>query len=140
MALEDKNESVFADFVARIEDRISRLTTLDIKTVVGEYRYGYNEEVEPNLEGDFKIMTSRINLIGGDITTQISNELMDEKFSWLLEFHARKEEKGHEIIKGNIQALLALYKLYRETRELKYDDTRLDETLLEEGNNDGARG
>lgn len=132
MANQDQNESIFADFVARVEDRISQLTTLDIKTVVGEYRYGYNEEVEPNLEGDFKVMTSRINLIGGDITTQISNELMDEKFSWLLDFHARKEEKGHEIIKGNIQALMALYKLYRETRELKYDDTRLDETLLEE--------
>lgn len=133
---DNHNESVFADFIARIEDRISNLVTLDIKTVVGEYRYGYNEEVEPNLEGDFKVMTSRINLIGGDITTQISNELMDEKFAWLLDFHAKKEEKGHEIIRGNVQALMSLYKLYRETRELKYDDTRLDETLLEEGDID----
>jgi hypothetical protein len=132
MAAEDKHESLFADFIARIEDRISNLVTLDIKTVVGDFRYSYNEEVEPNVESAFKVMTSRINLIGGDITTQISTDLMDEKYSWLLDFHARKEEKGHEIIKGNIQALLALYKLYRETKDLKYNDARLDETLDEE--------
>lgn len=137
MPAEEKHESIFADFIARIEDRISKLVTLDIKTVVGDYRYGYNEEVEPNMESDFKVMTSRINLIGGDITTQISNDLMDEKYSWLLDFHARKEEKGHEIIKGNIQALLALYKLYRETKDLKYDETRLDETLLDENETRG---
>lgn len=129
---EEKTESVFADFIARIEDRISNLVTLDIKTVVGDFRYGQDEAVEPNVDAAFKVMTSRINLIGGDITTQISTDLMDEKYAWLLDFHARKEEKGHEIIKGNIQALLSLYKLYRETKDLKYNEARLDETMGEE--------
>lgn len=136
--LEDKEESVFADFIAKIEDRISRLTTLDIKTVVGDFKYGLNEEVEPRGDGEFKVMTSKINLIGGDIATNISNELMDDKFKWLLEFHARKEEKGHEIVQGNIQAILSLYKLYRETRDLNYDETRVDETLFED--DDDVRG
>ncbi|MGB0525726.1 MAG: hypothetical protein ACPGJS_22295 [Flammeovirgaceae bacterium] len=131
---EEKEESVFADFIAKIEDRISRLTTLDIKTVVGDFKYGMNEEVEPKADTEYKIMNSKINLIGGDITTSISNELMDDKFQWLLDFHARKEEKGHEIVQGNIQAILALYKLYRETRDLNYDETRVDETLFEDDN------
>jgi len=135
---EDKEESVFADFIAKIEDRISRLTTLDIKTVVGDFKYGMNEEVEPRADGEFKVMTSKINLIGGDISTNISNDLMDDKFKWLLEFHARKEEKGHEIVQGNIQAILSLYKLYKETRDLNYDETRVDETLLED--DDDIRG
>lgn len=136
--LEDNEESVFADFIAKIEDRISRLTTLDIKTVVGDFKYGLNEEVEPRSDGEFKVMTSKINLIAGDISTHVSNELMDDKFKWLLDFHARKEEKGHEIVKGNIQAVLALYKLYRETRDLNYDETRVDETLFED--DDEIRG
>lgn len=129
---EEKEESIFADFIAKIEDRISRLTTLDIKTVVGDYKYGMNEEVEPKPDTEYKVMTSKINLIGGDITTNISNELMDDKFKWLLDFHARKEEKGHEIVQGNIQAILSLYKLYKETRDLNYDETRVDETLFED--------
>ena len=132
--IEENEESVFADFIAKIEDRISKLTTLDIKTVVGDFKYGMNEEVEPKIDTEYKVMTSKINLIGGDITTNISTELMDDKFKWLLDFHARKEEKGHEIVQGNIQAILSLYKLYRETRDLNYDETRVDETLLEDDN------
>ena len=138
MTEDDKKESVFADFIAKIEDRISKLTTLDIKTVVGDFNYTMDEEVEPKPEQEYKVMSSKINLIAGDITTSISNELMEEKFKWLLDFHAKKEEKGHEIVKGNIEAILSLYKLYRETRDLNYDETRVDETpLFEEDNSVG---
>ena len=133
MAEEDKHESVFADFIAKIEDRISKLTTLDIKTVVGDFKYTVDERIEPRQEGEFKVMSSKINLIAGDISTNISNDLMEDKFKWLLDFHANKEEKGHQIVKGNIEAILSLYKLYRETRDLNYDETRVDETLFEEG-------
>ena len=138
MMEEDKNESVFADFIAKIEDRISKLTTLDIKTVVGEFRYTQNEEIEPRQDGEFKVMSSKINLIAGDISTSISNDLMEDKFKWLLDFHAEKEQKGHQIVKGNIEAILSLYKLYRETRDLNYDETRVDETVLFEENEDSV--
>ena len=65
-------------------------------------------------------MNSRINLIDGDITTHISKELVSDEYEWMRNFHAHKEEKGHEIIQGNIQAIASLIDLFRElSREEK---------------------
>jgi hypothetical protein len=127
----ERHKSTFAEFVAKIEDRITNLTTLDIKTVVGEFGYDSDKKVTHRNESDFKIMSSEIKLIEGDVTTKISTELMEDKYDWLRRFHAEKEEKGHEIVKGNIEAILSLFKLYRETKDLNYDETRVDETLFE---------
>jgi len=112
---ENQGGSRFADFARKIEEGISDLVTLDIKTIVGEFDVNAENEVFPRSGDDFKVITSRIDLIGGDITTRISNELVYDKYNWLRDFHARKEEKGHEIIAGNIEAIKSIMKLFQDT-------------------------
>ena len=127
----DNNSTAFSSFVKNIETRISKLTTLEIKTIIGDYELNENEVISHKKDGDFKIMQSRIDLIEGDITTNISEELVTDKFAWLREFHARKEEKGHEIIDGNIKAIVSLFDLYRKTRNFKFNEEDVDETETE---------
>ncbi|MCS7004424.1 MAG: hypothetical protein NZM38_03760 [Cytophagales bacterium] len=127
----DKDSTMFATFIRNIEQKISELTVLDIKTVVGDFNYTPDGKVEILKTGDFKLIQSRFNLIGGDVTTFISNELITDKYAWLRDFHARKEERGHEIVQGNIRAIIALYDLYRQTKGLKFNEENIDETLLE---------
>ena len=126
-----QESTLFATFINNIETRISKLTTLEIKTVVGDYNYEQDGEVTLNKDGDFKVMSSRIDLIGGDITTHISNDFVNDKYAWLRDFHARKEERGHAIVEGNIKAIIALYELYKQTKGLKFNDENIDETEFE---------
>ncbi len=121
----------FRQFVQNIETSISRLTNLEIKTIIGDYRYESEESVAAKKEGDFKVMHSKINLIDGDVTTHISNDLVSEKYAWIRDFHAQKELKGHEIINGNIKAIISLFELYHKTKNVNFRDEDIDETQFE---------
>jgi hypothetical protein len=118
--VEKTNVSKFQDFIKYVEERVVDLTNLEIKTIVGDFDVDVNEKVSLKRDHDYKLMNSRINLIDGDITTHISKELVSDEYQWMRNFHAHKEEKGHEIIQGNIQAIASLIDLFRElSREEK---------------------
>jgi len=118
--VEKTNVSKFQDFIKYVEERVVDLTNLEIKTIVGDFDVEVNEKVSLKRDHDYKLMNSRINLIDGDITTHISKELVSDEYEWMRNFHAHKEEKGHEIIQGNIQAIASLIDLFRElSREEK---------------------
>ncbi|PIY11471.1 MAG: hypothetical protein COZ18_03955 [Flexibacter sp. CG_4_10_14_3_um_filter_32_15] len=118
--VEKTNVSKFQDFIKYVEERVVDLTNLEIKTIVGDFDVDVNEKVSLKRDHDYKLMNSRINLIDGDITTHISKELVSDEYEWMRNFHAHKEEKGHEIIQGNIQAIASLIDLFRElSREEK---------------------
>lgn len=112
--VEKTNVSKFQDFIKYVEERVVDLTNLEIKTIVGDFDVDVNEKVSLRRDNDYKLMNSRINLIDGDITTHISKELVSDEYEWMRNFHAHKEEKGHEIIQGNIQAIASLIDLFRE--------------------------
>jgi hypothetical protein len=112
--VEKTNVSKFQDFIKYVEERVVDLTNLEIKTIVGDFDVDVNEKVSLKRDHDYKLMNSRINLIDGDITTHISKELVSDEYEWMRNFHAHKEEKGHEIIQGNIQAIASLIDLFRE--------------------------
>jgi hypothetical protein len=116
---EEENQSTFKNFIRNIEERISALTTLEIKTIIGDYKVNENEQIE-QLEGEEQmIMYSKIKLLEGDITAHISNELVQDRYAWVRDFHAQKEEHGHLIIESNIRAIGSLYELYRQSRQMK---------------------
>ncbi|MCS6834157.1 MAG: hypothetical protein NZ521_11330 [Flammeovirgaceae bacterium] len=121
----------FGAFVRNIETKISNLAKLEIKTIVGDYKIDAQDNISQKKDGDFKIMYSQIDLVAGDMTTYISNDLVQDRYAWLREFHARKEEKGHDIIQGNIRAIAALYELYKQTKGLDFKEERMDETERE---------
>ncbi len=105
--------SGFMDFVKNIEERITALTTLEIKTMIGDFEVSENGDVRPIDANDFKVLYSKFNLIGGDVTSQISSELIYDKYQWLREFHERKEDKGTEIVASNIEAIFSLIELFK---------------------------
>lgn len=107
------SENDFMDFIRNIEDRITALTTLDIKTMVGDVEVDQEGKLYINPDSDVKVLHSQFNLIGGDVTSQISSELIYDKYQWLREFHERKEDKGTEIISSNIEAIFSLIELFK---------------------------
>ncbi len=111
-AIRESNNG-FMDFIRNIEDRITALTTLEIKTIVGEMDVDSQGNVQMRSNDDVKVLYSRFNLIGGDVTSQISTELIYDKYQWLREFHERKEDKGTEIIASNIEAIFSLIELFK---------------------------
>ena len=126
--MEEKEEnSRFHDFVRNIETRISKLTTLEIKTIIGDYHVDQEEEIGIKKDGEFRVLQSKIDLIQGDITTNISNELVSDKYAWLRDFHARKEERGHEIIDSNVRAIVSLFELYRQTKGVNLNEENIDD-------------
>ncbi|AFM04239.1 hypothetical protein Fleli_1841 [Bernardetia litoralis DSM 6794] len=112
--IEKTSVNKLQDFIKYVEERVVDLTNLEIKTIVGDFDVDVNEKVSLRRDHDYKLMNSRINLIDGDITTHISRELVSDEYEWMRNFHAHKEEKGHEIIQGNIQAIASLIDLFRE--------------------------
>jgi len=128
-----QESSKFSRFVSNIETRISKLATLEIKTIIGDFEVSEDAQIKVNTNIPNHIISSKINLIDGDMTTYISEELVKEKYGWIRDFHAQKELKGHEIVNGNIKAIISLFDLYRQTKRVKIDETKIDETEFEEG-------
>jgi hypothetical protein len=131
MADIEKKRNSFSDFVNRIEEKISDLTTLNIRTIVGDFHYIDNETIEAKRDGEFRMIFTDMSLIDGDITTRISNDIMQDKYAWVRDFHARKEEKGHEIVQGNIRAIVQLFELFRSSKNVKVNEENIDETAAE---------
>ncbi|MCU0449892.1 MAG: hypothetical protein MUC97_08620 [Bernardetiaceae bacterium] len=111
---EQNSRSAFMDFIQSVQDSIKKMTTLEIKTIVGDFALGTNEEVT-TLGGDYKVMQSQFNLLLGDVTVKIDKELLESQFDWVRDFHAMKEKEGHAIVQSNINLLLMLISLYRQT-------------------------
>ena len=106
--------SEFLEFVKTVQQSIKKMTTMEIKTIVGDFALGADEEVT-TLGGDYKVMESQFNLLLGDVTVKIDQALLDPQYDWVRNFHAQKEQQGHSIIQNNINLLLTLINLYRQT-------------------------
>ncbi|MDW7691022.1 hypothetical protein R9C00_20285 [Flammeovirgaceae bacterium SG7u.111] len=118
--------NMFNKFVNNVENAISNLTTLEIKTIVGDYQVDPDENITANKDGDFQIIQTRINLMLGDMVTNMSNELVTDKYAWLRDFHARKEERGYEIVDNNVKAIMSIFELYRKTKSVNLNEENID--------------
>ena len=111
--------SKFTSFIDNIQEKISELTTLEIKTIVGDFNVDSESEVTPVEDAQFRLMHTKIDLIGGDITTHISRSIMNDEFAWVRDFHATKEEKAHELVQANIQAVISLFGLFNQAKGMQ---------------------
>ena len=86
--------------VKKLLETVEKLVTLEIVTVVGTYD-GKTDQLGPNS----KMMRTRLNLLQGDKITEVDPEFVNGQLSALRDFHAQAEKQGHDIIKGNIEAI-----------------------------------
>lgn len=101
------------DILQKIEDGISDVTQLKIQTVMGKLEIDNTNKIDFVPGQEINGMISKIDLIDGDITTQITEKFY-EKYPELVQFHQSREAKGHEIIEGNMAALSAIVNTLRE--------------------------
>jgi uncharacterized protein with HEPN domain len=99
--------STIQDIFDKITDTAKDLTVLEIKTLMGEMEILNNGKVQFKTNQDIQGISSRIDLIDGDITTHITEEFYN-KYPELVQWHQSREAKGNEIIEGNIQTLTSI--------------------------------
>jgi hypothetical protein len=99
-------------FLAKVADEATEMINLDIKTYVGEMTYVKDDDGK-NGVAEFKDgakvdgVHSRINLLQGDIRTEMSTDF-HANYQDLLKFHQSREKNGQEIIKNNIELVKSL--------------------------------
>ena len=119
-----------------IQNKLKDLVTLNIVTVVGDVAYkqdGSNSEPVVNDGNNARCISSSINLLDGDIKTLIHEALTTDEFKNILDFHLSREKEGHNIIKGNIEALMELVKLARTVGVLSTDQEPKDQGAKNDG-------
>jgi hypothetical protein len=104
---------------------LENLSELKIRTLVGEFEYHPDDddrkyELRFKKGGNIEGMVSRINLVLGDIDTEISPKFATE-YSQLREFHLAKENQGHEIVKKNMEVLAEVAKTIAELIKSRKD-------------------
>lgn len=92
------------EILQKVENGIKDITQLKIQTVMGKLEIDSNKNIDFAPGQEIQGMVSKIDLIDGDITTQITEKFY-EKYPELVQFHQSREAKGNEIIEGNIMAL-----------------------------------
>lgn len=92
------------EILQKVENGIQDLTQLKIQTVMGKLEIDENNNIDFVSGQEIQGIVSKIDLVDGDITTQITEKFY-EKYPELVQFHQSREAKGNEIIEGNIMAL-----------------------------------
>jgi hypothetical protein len=89
----------------KISDSLERLVQLEVKTIVGDY-----SEQEGRLipSASARVISSRINLLNGDITTAMHEDFLMSPLDDIRQYHAEREQQSQQLIHNNIQALKEL--------------------------------
>ena len=101
------------EILQKVENGIQDMTQLKIQTIMGNLEIDDNRNIDFVPGQEIQGMISKIDLIDGDITTQITEKFY-EKYPELVQFHQSREAKGNEIIEGNILALGTLVGTLKE--------------------------
>ncbi len=101
------------EILQKIENGIQDVTQLKIQTLMGKLEIDDTNKIDFVPDQEIQGMISKIDLIDGDITTQITEKFY-EKYPELVQFHQSREAKGNEIIEGNIMALGTLVNTLKE--------------------------
>ena len=67
-----------------------------------------------------KVIHTRIDLLQGDVVTQMDEEFATGKYQSLRDYHASHEKQGNEIIQANIKTLKSLFELLTQDQEMKH--------------------
>ena len=93
-------------FIDNAITELSKLTRLEVNTMVGDYTFNKTGASNTTIKNDDtgERMCSQINLVTGDITTAMTEKFVTE-YKELREYHIIRENQGHEIIRRNIDVL-----------------------------------
>ena len=94
-------------FIQTAVSELSKLTRLEIHTLVGNYSFVKDTKVENTViknDSTAERMSSQINLLTGDITTAMTDKFITD-YKELRDYHTSREKQGHEIIEKNIKTL-----------------------------------
>jgi len=100
------------NLLIKVEEKVDDLTTLEIKTIMGNMIMSDGEIIIPDGE-KVKGITSRIDLIDGDITTKISEEFY-KSYPELVQWHQSREAKGNEIVENNVLTVVKMISALRD--------------------------
>jgi len=100
------------NLLIKVEEKVDDLTTLEIKTIMGNMIMSDGEIIIPDGE-KVKGITSRIDLIDGDITTKISEEFY-KSYPELVQWHQSREAKGNEIVENNVLTVVKMITALRD--------------------------
>jgi hypothetical protein len=93
-------------FLTTVSQAITNLTTLQIVTTVVAVDVA-TDAITPG----GKAIRTRIDLLQGDITTEMDPVYLTAEYAPLREFHTTREGSGLDIIQNNVKALQELIKL-----------------------------
>ena len=101
-----------------IKDSVKNLKTLEIRTVVGDFKWD-KEQKKIDYDADkVKVIMTQIDLLEGDITTSFSPDFLQPPYDEIRKYHAEREKEGHAIVQANLKALTELVKLVRDELKL----------------------
>ncbi len=98
--------STIQDILDKVTNTVNDLTILNIRTLMGDMEL-VNGEIDFKPNQDIQGITSKIDLVDGDITTRITENFYT-KYPELVQWHQSREAKGNEIIRNNIQTVSAI--------------------------------
>ncbi|MCP4986755.1 MAG: hypothetical protein GY928_12095 [Colwellia sp.] len=102
-------------FIQEVKNSVNNLKTLEIRTVIGKFKWDAKEKKVDYKEGEVKQILTQIDLLEGDITTLLSDDFLEAPYNQIRDFHAEREKRGQEIIEGNIKALKELISLFQSS-------------------------
>lgn len=104
-------------FKQDVINSLNNLKTLEIRTVIGKFKWNDKDRKIEYKEGEVKQILTQINLLGGDTITLISEDFLEAPYRQIRDYHAEREKLGQEIIQGNINAIKELIKLFNQASE-----------------------
>jgi len=107
--------STLEKLITEIESKVDKLTTLEIRTVVGSFTF-----TDGKSNGDITtstpphVLRTSIDLLQGDITSEIDQWFLAPENKPVLDMHLAREKQGGDVIKANVEALRQIWNLVRE--------------------------
>jgi len=101
------------NLIDKVQDAAEDFANLKIQTVMGELELKADNSIDFKQGQTIQGVVSNINLIDGDIKTQISEEFY-KNYPELVQFQQSRESKGHEIITSNIATISTLVKTIKD--------------------------
>ena len=95
------------ELLKKITESLKGLVTLQITTVVGQV--AYDSATDKTTVANAKVIRTVIDLLEGDIKTEIDEAFVTGALQALRDFHAEREKQGSAIVKANIEALEKLF-------------------------------
>ncbi len=116
--------------IDKLKGALKNLINLEIRTGVGDTELVYDKGKKKwGFKDDAKVdvIYTKVDLLQGDIISLINSRFEGEAGKEILKYHTDQVTKGHQIIKDNIAALLAMIDAWRKAKVK--DDGTLDRAL-----------